>query len=604
MVEPLDWRLMTEATFYGKAAEQDDKLDNFGDRVAAVEVLGGLAPGDVSDATMTSIAANPESAFHTQQQERLSASAGTVSTADHGDFETALAMAYATGRTLVIDGDVTAQTVPRSIFEVPTSGKGSITSGGNKFWVNPQHQGIQTNRIYINPTTGSDLNSGINPAMPVKTFTRLNIFMTMLREKLLDGFWEIVIQGGAHEMGSGWIMDGLRTKWPLVITGEGDKATVLDGSSGVVGRPFMFKHLQTVVHFKNMRIQNFIGGSENDGYDTSAAIICQGPGQVRVENVDITDCTTGISLGYGISGSVYGCNISGSVARSLNSSVSTGISVIYGASVTVGASGTGFGNKITHCVTGVHVSRNSVAHVDYNVFEDNYYGLQASHNARVAVITDEFRRNVIGINLSGGAELTYSTAVYGGGADANTQYNMRVGGAARLTSFTGSSTSAVEYRVDSATHSTVKTTTAGMTRQPIVTFASHAAIPANTLLGAGKRVRAVVRGRVLESAGRRRFQLSKNTMDGLNHQVIASLTPSELLGNGAFVLEFITETTSVPGVFVWSASISGYNYSIHTNGVLAGLDISHDWRHRIYQENLDNANDTIEITHEELYVTG
>lgn len=61
MVQPLDRRLMTEATFQAKAAEQDGRLDNYETRVESIETLGGLAPGDVSDATVASVVANPES---------------------------------------------------------------------------------------------------------------------------------------------------------------------------------------------------------------------------------------------------------------------------------------------------------------------------------------------------------------------------------------------------------------------------------------------------------------------------------------------------------------------------------------------------------------
>lgn len=61
MVQPLDRRLMTEATFQSKANEQDAVLDNYGTRVQAIETIGGLAPGDVSDATIASSVAQPGS---------------------------------------------------------------------------------------------------------------------------------------------------------------------------------------------------------------------------------------------------------------------------------------------------------------------------------------------------------------------------------------------------------------------------------------------------------------------------------------------------------------------------------------------------------------
>lgn len=52
---------MTEATFQTKATEQDGRLDNYGARVKAIEALGGLAPGEASDATVMSHITNPES---------------------------------------------------------------------------------------------------------------------------------------------------------------------------------------------------------------------------------------------------------------------------------------------------------------------------------------------------------------------------------------------------------------------------------------------------------------------------------------------------------------------------------------------------------------
>ena len=534
--------------------------------------------------------------------DKVKLNGGYVSAKLFPNFQDAVDSARGLNLPLVVDTDISTLSLNNTIYSVPLEGKGSITVNGHKFWVNPQHQGIQTNTLYIDPTNGSDSNSGIDPAKPIKTFTRLNINLTMLREKLLDGFWNVVIKAGTHYLTSGWIQGGLRTKWPLIISGEGDKATILDGTNDTSGKAFLFKHHQTAATIKNLKIQNYIGGSDNDGYDTSAAIICQGPGQLRVEDVHVKDCTTGISVGYAISASVYRCTIEGSEARTTNSSVSTGVSVIYGASATVGGSG-GNGNTISRCVTGVHVSRSSVAHVDFNTFEDNYYGLQASHSARAAVIDGNFNRNRVGIQLAGGSELTYSTAQYGVGANANTEYNMRIGGSARLTSYTGAVTSAVEYRLKSRQYPTPLTTPENMSRNVIEAFPSDARIPANTLLGAGKKIRVVLKGRAWSSTGLRRFQLSKNTLDGENHQIISTLTPGSGL-TGAFTLEFVAETTSTPGQFIWSSSVVSAGYSLQNSGTLSDLDITHDWRFRIYQENLGSSDDTINISHTELFVTG
>lgn len=588
------------ATTEAGLVEQGGQLGNYHSRIGALETIGGLAPGDVSDATMTSVAANFSSTFYAQLAEHVSAGSGTVNVQDYATLTDALAAAKAAGRALAIDTDIVADAVPRDLFEVPLVGKGSIAAGGDKYFVNPQHQGIQTNKIYINPTTGSNLNSGVNPTAPVKTFTQLNINLTMLREKLLDGFWEVVIQAGTHQIDTGWRMDALRTKWPLIISGEGTLGTILDGAVDTLGKAFMFKNLWTSVTFKNLKIQNYLGLSENDGYDTSAGILCQGSGAVRIENCYVLNCTTGISVGYGITAAMYGTTIEGSLARSLAGTVDTGLSVIYGASATIGASG-GLGNTFIRCGTGVHVSRNSVAHVDFNTFEDNYYGMQVSHNARGAVIDGTFKRNVGGINLTGGAELTYTTAQYGTGVDANTEFNMRMGGTARLSSYQGSATSAVEYRTCLIAYNAPLVTPADTNRNPIVTFPSTAKIPANILVGGGKTIRAVLRGNATAATGTRTFELSKNTSTSTNHQVLASIiAPTGLVGS--FELELCVHTLPGTPDMRFTAKLLGSAVKLDS-GVLANLDKSHDWMIRVYQQN-SVAADTIQIQTVELFATG
>ena len=583
-------------------AAQDVQLENHQTRIEAVETLGGLAPGDVSDATMTSLAANPDSMFHHEQAERTSASTGTVNPADHTSFEAAIAHARATGRTLIVDTHLEADSVPREFWEIPVAGKGSVTVGGNKWWVNPQHNGIQTNRLYINPTTGNDLESGIDPAKPIKTFGWLNIVFSMLREKLLDGFWEVVIQAGHHHIDQGWRMDGLRTKWPLVITGEGNQDTIIDGDTDTLGRGFHFKHFRTSVTFRNLVIQNFQGTSSNQDMDTSAGILCHGPGDLRLEHVDVLDCTTGLSAGYGANVALYQSRISGDTPRSLNSSTSVGIALLYGAWATVGAH-SGMQNTITNCGTGVHITRNSVAHVDFNTITDNYYGLQITHNARAAVIDGDFLRNMIGIGLSGGGELTYTTANFGTGPDANVLYNMKIGGTAGLTSYTRSLESAVEHRIYSTVFDAPTHTPTGTSRREIVVFGSHNAIPAGLMLGARKKIRVVLTGRADNSSGRRRFELSKNDNQSQHHQMLAQSTVTSAL-TGTFQTEFEVETTETPGQFRWISKTVSQGYTTFDEGTVDNIVLDHDWRLRIYQHNLDNANDTIKLIKAEVYVTG
>lgn len=79
MPQPADRRLMTELTFSTKTKQQDTRLDNYESRVRGIETLGGLAPGDVSDATMASIASQPTSTFAQYQDSRFSRKVDLVS---------------------------------------------------------------------------------------------------------------------------------------------------------------------------------------------------------------------------------------------------------------------------------------------------------------------------------------------------------------------------------------------------------------------------------------------------------------------------------------------------------------------------------------------
>lgn len=69
---------MTEATFQTKTAEQDAVLENYGARVQSIETLGGLAPGEASDATMASHIAQPLSQSRHAMNNAVSTEVGTA----------------------------------------------------------------------------------------------------------------------------------------------------------------------------------------------------------------------------------------------------------------------------------------------------------------------------------------------------------------------------------------------------------------------------------------------------------------------------------------------------------------------------------------------
>lgn len=525
---------------------------------------------------------------------------GAVNASKYPSVQAAVDVAYTLKKPLLVDADLIDANVDKKFFELEVFGRGSITIGANKYWVNPQHQGIQTNTLYLDPTNGNNNNSGINPSAPIKTFTQLNINLSMLREKLLDGFWRIIIKAGTHQIDSGWRMDGLRTKWPLKILGEGTLATILDGASDSLGKALYFKHFETSIEVDNIQFQNYQG--EGDGIDTNAGILVQGPGFLRVTNCRFEHTTTGIHLGYAASGTINNNYFLGSQVRSTSSSISTGISVLYGASATIGTS-LATRNTFNKCVTGVHVTRNAVAHVDYNYHLDNYYGIRASHNARIAILDGDILRNVVGVEMTGGSECTFATANFGSGtSNANTEHNVRFSGSARFTQYQGAYPAATEYRLYGTSFFPPMGAPTGTGNMLINTFPSSASIPADVLYGLNKKIRFRVEG-FLSGTGSRDVKFTKNDRTGANAQDLVSITiPSG--HSGYYTLEFEMYKSDYEGNFRTVARLQTSGQpNLVVQGYTSGLDLKHDWLFRMYKT--DSVGTLgMNIYAQEIYVLG
>ena len=526
---------------------------------------------------------------------------GVVDASEYTTVQEAVDVAFETKRPLLVDEDIIATAVDYKFFQLQTVGKGSITVGGNQFWVNPQHQGIQTNRLYINPTTGNDLASGIDPNAPIKTFNRLNIYMTMLREKLLDGFWEVIIQAGVHTIPQGWRMDGLRTKWPLVIKGEGTLNTIIDGGLDTQGKFIYFKHFQTSVTIQNILVRNYRGeGADGEGIDTHAGILVQGPGNIRIEDCRFVDVTTAVSIGYAASGAVLRSSFQGDLPRSTSSSMHSGIVCLYGASVTIGTLGNA--NTFINCYQGVHVTRNAVAHVDYNTHQNCYLGLLVSHNARGAVLGGNFWGNMVGIDMTGGGECTFATADFGVGSTLNIDHNVRFSGSSRFTQFQGQYPATNEYRLYTSVNVPPIVGDPVTGRSTLAILPSSNNVPKDMLYGMNKKIRFVTKG-VVTGTGSRKHIWRKSDRTGGTPTDIATVTiPSGY--TGAYSWEAEVYKSAVTGDFrvINTVNVNGQP-PIVTTEYFPGVDMSHDWLFRLYKEDAVAGLTTQIITYE-IFVSG
>lgn len=82
-MQPLTRRLMTEATFQTKAEQLDARQAAYEARVQSLETLGGLEPGDVSDATVAGVLGNPESLTGAQAAQLLAQATTTALNTGH-----------------------------------------------------------------------------------------------------------------------------------------------------------------------------------------------------------------------------------------------------------------------------------------------------------------------------------------------------------------------------------------------------------------------------------------------------------------------------------------------------------------------------------------
>lgn len=515
---------------------------------------------------------------------------------DHASIQSAVDLAHSTGRALMISGDFTTAALSDHIYEVDTIGQGTITVNGNKFYINPRHQGIERNTIYIDPTNGNDTNSGIDPAKPLKTFNKLGVIFTMLGSKLLDGFWDITIKAGTHNMTAGWRMDGLRSKHPITIRGEGTLATILDGTNDTLGKAFYFKSFYTSIIFENLQIRNYKGTGGEQDIDTNAGILVQGTGHLTVRDCRISHTTTGIHAGYGCTASIHRNEFIGDKPRSVDSSIGSAVVVLYGSSAQIGSVGNG--NTFTNCLNGVHITRNAVAHVDYNTFEGCYRGLQGSHNSRSAVLAGDFNNGIIGIDLTGGAECTFNRANFVN----NTDHNVRFSGTAKFTQYQGQYPSAVEYRLYGTSHVPPVLSGEGLGLKMIHALPSSSNIPAYTLFGLNKKIRFKMAG-ALNGAGARNIRLRKSDRNGANGEYLGTcVIPAAY--TGVFTLEWEIQKSAHLGDFRIIMTLSVNNEVVRVQSdYVTELDLTHDWLFRTYVWN-DAEGLTISGVSHELFVLG
>lgn len=315
---------------------------------------------------------------------------------------------------------VSTATIP-NFHNVKHFGPGRILRGSDTFYIQPT---TQTNRIYV-ASTGSNANDGLTAAQPKLTIqSAIDAWAVWRPQILVGGTWEISI--GAGTFARGRLPDeGLRSRNILRIVGAptaGHPAVpttiIKEGATQTGFGLVAFSGTRLLA--KDLLIEDYNGST------SSAGIIGAGA-EIYTENVHVTDCYYGVSVG----GAGGVANVKGGILDDcgyLNSTTAGGSAIrgLFHVKFEVGTQNSGSlaNGPIIRNSSGVLLAQElCTGHFDWVTVEDNASGLRLTVNSRLNIDGSSFKRNLGSAVYATAGSYADSTAstVFGTGADANTR---------------------------------------------------------------------------------------------------------------------------------------------------------------------------------------
>lgn len=343
---------------------------------------------------------------------------GTVD--DTADVQAALTAAAGTYVDFEAGTYLVTGNLGMGFWENRTAGPGIITDGaGTTFRITPRDD-TDVNTIWVNGDTGDDGNDGISPTRPLKTLAGVKAIFDVA-DAFDRGSWTIRL--------SGTITGGMRFQSPpfaksfLRFEGDAldsnDRPTTWIESANDPAQRFglRFEEGQNQrVHLSNIGFRGFNTGG-------GAGWIMKSGGFIRTEDCWTENCQIG---------SIYTGNVGFSEQRSTHEGYTTS-----GTRAQYNSSGTW-----TECNLlggpaareGFHISRNSVAHVDYCTSENHtVYGGWQDMSTRVSWKCSTFRNNGSrGIRAEGGSDCHIDMTLPHNVFENNTKQDVSIRGTARL----------------------------------------------------------------------------------------------------------------------------------------------------------------------------
>ena len=401
--------------------------------------------------------------------------------------------------------------------------------------------------IYVNSSTGDDNGDGFNS--PFKTLGKAINYLKSLTDKGAEGRWTIKL--------SGTFTQGVRIsqlpklRYPLQIEGDvsdtGVPMTIFNGASSTSVNGMWFEPMgDTSIQIRNIIFTNW----------RSYAVIMKDKGQLLVDNCQFTDCYFGVG----------GVNQNRTtVHHSIFTRCETGVVSQYNSTLTVGSTSNTFYTKniFNECRYGVSVSRNSVAHVDYNeINTSTISGVIVLENSRANCVGNTFKNNNRGVMVQAGAEWLNNKNEFNG----SIEYDYQHFGTGKETRMYSQSTN-IDYRYPPGKpNPTDYTGDKSNKNHNVFTFPSTSNIPKGFLKGVGKKVTVKVYGHVVNNPNKATGEISVTTVDTATGSGASSIGVTNINNLvGSFVYEVEATNVVDGGQFVSNQLMTNRNDTVIAN---------------------------------------
>lgn len=375
--------------------QQAQILTGHDTRISAVETLGGLAPGDTSDATMASVLANPATQSGAALRETFELRSVNNTKNYEGTPQQRLEQALADDGVVQFDETITHTGNITGFWANPIYGTGVIhLPDGSIFTPDPKPESGQriTNTVYVQAQNGDDNNDGLTPDTAFRSVTGMynQVLRRLTAQQAAQARWVVRLSGQfttAHRFSE--LPDFPKG---LIFQGDprinGEIQTTFDGGGDTHHICFWIEPGADNIEFYDIGFKDYAsGGSTRNGY----AVLMKLGGRLVVRDCSSENSDTAFAAIQNVNFSIHDNDVRGGT---------------WGIKAQYNSSGAFNRNHISGAAHyGVHVTRNTVAHFDYNTVENcGIAGAQVEMASRAALVENTFRNNPTGVLVQGAAE--------------------------------------------------------------------------------------------------------------------------------------------------------------------------------------------------------